>query len=387
MGMHRETPHGDSANGSALGQTAGKSAAAFAPFDHRPCGEKNLTFTYMQQTFATAGLAWDEFDQDGLHLHDAQGAFTGAALLLSDQNPFAVKCAVFAGDTKTQLKDRVEIRGSALRQINDAAHFLTLHNIDGQWPEAALHESLVNAVLHRDYEYSGPILVNVFSNRIEIVSLGGLVRGLQINDLLNGICQPRNAWLVPISTALGIGENYGTGIPRIMDAYATSSASPQLRVGPSSVAMVLPVPVLDDESWNEENEGHDGGDDDEHQRTEPAAKRYAFPELRPYITQDHAQALVGARVIGVAPLSTLVLGTGATPEEQPLEPPHSYVVQMLEEVTLHLMASNGVALVRKDLEMQLGLSRNQAAYLLRSLTRQGKIRRVGHSRATRYYLS
>jgi predicted HTH transcriptional regulator len=242
MGMHKEKPHDDGAGGG-YSPAADESAQTPTPYDHRPCNEENLTFVYLQHAYATAGLDWDAFDPAAFHLRDAHGAFTGAALLLSDQNPFSVKCAVFEGDTKTKLTDRAEIHGSVLRQLNEAALFLNQHNTDGQWPETALHESLINAVLHRDYEYSGPILVNIFSNRVEIVSLGGLVRGLQINDLLNGICQPRNAWLVLTATALGISENYGTGIPRIMDSYATSSASPQLRVGPSSVAMILPVPV------------------------------------------------------------------------------------------------------------------------------------------------
>jgi hypothetical protein len=394
MGMHKEKPHDDGAGGG-HSPAADESTQTPTPYDYRPCDEENLTFVYLQHAYATAGLDWDAFDPAAFHLRDAHGAFTGAALLLSDQNPFSVKCAVFEGDTKTKLTDRAEIHGSVLRQLNEAALFLNQHNTDGQWPETALHESLINAVLHRDYEYSGPILVNIFSNRVEIVSLGGLVRGLQINDLLNGICQPRNAWLVLTATALGISENYGTGIPRIMDSYATSSASPQLRVGPSSVAMILPVPVLDDESWDDMDDEHavNGANDADTphgsgngaDKSEPAAKRYVFPELRPYITQDYAQALVGARVIGCAPLATLVLGApGAAPQQQPLEQPHTYDVQLLEQVTLHVMADAGVALSRKDIENQLGLSHGQASYLLRNLTAQGKIRRIGRARATRY---
>jgi hypothetical protein len=222
------------------------------------------------------------------HLHDAHGAFTGAALLLSDQNPFAVKCAVFAGDTKTQAYG--PRRDPRLRAAPDqrCRAFLTLHNIDGQWPEAALHESLVNAVLHRDYEYSGPILVNVFSNRIEIVSLGGLVRGLQINDLLNGICQPRNAWLVLTIHSAGNRRELWHGHPahhgRIRHqlgqpavarrAILRGDGPPPCRCSTTSRGMIW-TNEHDMSGAKDADTTHGSGDGAD--KSEPAAKRYVIP--------------------------------------------------------------------------------------------------------------
>ena len=60
-------------------------------------------------------------------------------------------------------------------------------------------------------------------SRIEIISLGGLVSGLSSDDLLNGICQPRNPELANAFALLGWSQNCGVGIQRIMDAYADAS--------------------------------------------------------------------------------------------------------------------------------------------------------------------
>lgn len=167
---------------------------------------------------------------------------------------------------------------------------------------------MVNALEHRDYTYSGPTLINIFDSRLEIVSLGGLTDGLEINDLLNGVCQPRTPRLAELFADLGLCENCGTGIQRIMDAYAQSAVSPQLRVGPTSVAMVLPIPVSAEAASSHRTDADASAapsttDEAQH------AKMYSFPTIQ-RMTDNAADALAGARIIGCAPLQTLILGSG-----------------------------------------------------------------------------
>lgn len=164
---------------------------------------------------------------------------------------------------------------------------------------------MVNALEHRDYTYSGPTLINIFDSRLEIVSLGGLTDGLEINDLLNGVCQPRTPRLAELFADLGLCENCGTGIQRIMDAYAQSAVSPQLRVGPTSVAMVLPIPVSAEAASSHRTDADASAapsttDEAQH------AKMYSFPTIQ-RMTDNAADALAGARIIGCAPLQTLIL--------------------------------------------------------------------------------
>ena len=46
---------------------------------------------------------------------------------------------------------------------------------------------MLNAVVHRDYAFSGSILVSIFDDRIEIVYIGGLVNGISYDDMMVGV--------------------------------------------------------------------------------------------------------------------------------------------------------------------------------------------------------
>ena len=77
--------------------------------------------------------------------------------------------------------------------------------------EIAVRESMLNAIVHRDYGFSGSIIVNIYDDHIEFVSLGGLVTGLWIEDLFVGVSQPRNEKLANVFYRLKHIEAYGTG--------------------------------------------------------------------------------------------------------------------------------------------------------------------------------
>lgn len=79
--------------------------------------------------------------------------------------------------------------------------------------------SVLFAVIHRDYNFNGSILISLFDNRIEIVSLGGLVKGISIKDIFNGVSETRNPNLANMFYRLKYVESFGTGIERIMETY------------------------------------------------------------------------------------------------------------------------------------------------------------------------
>lgn len=60
------------------------------------------------------------------------------------------------------------------------------------YPPEAVREALINSLVHRDYFYSGCTLINVYLDKIEFVSIGGLVKGISISDILLGVSQSRN---------------------------------------------------------------------------------------------------------------------------------------------------------------------------------------------------
>ncbi len=149
-------------------------------FDRRPCSESNLTFTECRPLFEDAGIPLNDENLWDLGLHTDEGAYTNAALLLSDQCPFITRCIRFEDNTKNTIISKTTIRGSLLRQIREAETFLTQ---DGALTHVVVREAMTNALIHRDYDHYGPTIINRFASRAEIISLGGLVTGLGNDDL------------------------------------------------------------------------------------------------------------------------------------------------------------------------------------------------------------
>ncbi|WEV66805.1 transcriptional regulator [Bifidobacterium sp. ESL0769] len=417
MDSDNETPQ--NADNNDAWQTA-ETFPATLPFDQRLSMNQNLTFEYTEPAFASAGLEWSDENLMRLHLFDAEKQATNTALLLSDQCPYLVKCAVFEGDTKANLTERQNVSGSALNQIDATMMFLNRHNPDNAWPEAALRESLVNAVLHRDYDKNGPILISIFDSSIEIVSPGGLVDGFEVNDLLNGVSESRNPLLADIFEALHLSENYGTGVQRILDAYSQSLASPQLRVGPGSVAMILPKPVLDS-AWpesrdNDENEDKSGNETENPGNDNPdvgsgKAKRYTFPLGSPHLfTTNPTEALVGGQVLAVTPFSSVVFASnkvwqllnGNVDSKTLAELPDSvksqlrqwrtgletnqFEIDTLEQITKHLLSERKEAMSLKQIQTELGTDSGEIINALESLTDKGELQSITSAGTTKYSL-
>ena len=75
----------------------------------------------------------------------------------------------------------------------------------------AVREALLNAVVHRDYSFSGSISINLYQDRLELISLGGLVPGFSLEAALMGASQPRNGSWRPCFTAWISSKPMGPG--------------------------------------------------------------------------------------------------------------------------------------------------------------------------------
>lgn len=143
---------------------------------------------------------------------DEDGLYTNLGLLLSEQCPHTIKAAVFEGSTKEIFKDRFEFSGSLLKQMKDVYSFLNRYNrtnseitglkrTDTEYPEIALR-ALLNSIVHKEYSYSSSTLISVFDDKIEIVTIGGLTKGLSEDDIMLGVSILRNRNLANIFIAL-----------------------------------------------------------------------------------------------------------------------------------------------------------------------------------------
>jgi divergent AAA domain protein len=211
-----------------------------------------LTFDYTEQIFKKNNLVFGLSQKKTLGLIGEDDLFTNLALLLSEQCNHTLKVAVFEGIEKNIFKDRKEFKGSLLKQVTEAFEFINLLNkteatFEGlirkderDYPVEAIREALLNAVIHREYSFSGSTLVNIYEDRIEFVSLGGIVYGLSLDSIMLGVSQSRNEKLANIFYRLYLIEAYGTGIRKIFTNYERYNMKPTIKAEVGAFQVVLP---------------------------------------------------------------------------------------------------------------------------------------------------
>ena len=213
---------------------------------------QQLTFEKTESYFAKRSLPFGDQQKRTLNIIGSDGTYTNLGMLLSDQCVHTIKLAVFDGSKKSVFRDRKELSGSLLTQLEDAysyidqfnhtrAEFVGLERIDRRdYPSEALREALLNAITHRDYSFSGSTLISIFDDRIEFVTIGGLVRGLTFDDIMLGVSALRNPNLANVFYRLKLIEAYGTGILKINESYADCAVKPQFEATDNSFKITLP---------------------------------------------------------------------------------------------------------------------------------------------------
>lgn len=297
---------------------------------------QDLTFHAAEAAFAAREMAFGPAQKQTLHLIGEDGTYTNLGLLLSDQCRHTTKIAVFEGRQKSAaFRDRIELTGSLLKQADDAYAFLDrynstrstfqgLHRSDlRDYPEAALREALLNAIAHRDYTYPDATLIHIFEDRMELVTLGGLIGRLTLEDILNGVSALRNAHLANVFYRLHLIEAYGTGMMKIRDSYAEAAVAPTFYAAQGSFRVVLPN------------------------------RNVAIAEA----PQDPA----------------MTTSPSAPPSERPDR--ETLILRLLDERT---------TLTRREAQEALGISQSTANATLRTMVEKGLLKREGNGRTMRY---
>ena len=215
--------------------------------------EQALTFHSAEISFKKYGIPFGKEKYRALGLSQpVDDLYTNLAFILSDQCVHTTKVAVFGDAANTIFKDSKEFGGSVFAQMEDTFAYLmlcnktvsTFHGLERvekqDYPPEALREALLNALVHRDYGYSGSIIINVNDREMEFISIGGLLPGLSPEDIRSGISQPRNKNLAEVFHRLHLIESYGTGIRKIFALYADCTAQPRIEVTQHTFKMILP---------------------------------------------------------------------------------------------------------------------------------------------------
>ncbi len=243
---HSSVPATDAAIRQMIKETDGDSFE-----DMRSLNQK-LTFESTKKEFETRDIPFSSPQMQTLKIISPDGLYTNLGLLLSDQCPHTVKAAVFEGTDQSVFKDRREFSGSLMRQLSEAYDYIDFHNqthatfqkllrIDTRdYPEVAVREALLNSLVHRDYSFRASTLIGIYDDRIEFVSVGGLLPGLELEDLMMGVSACRNPHLANVFYRLQLIEAYGTGMRKIMGAYAGAASQPQIMTTSNAFKIVLP---------------------------------------------------------------------------------------------------------------------------------------------------
>lgn len=171
-----------------------------------------------------------------LQIMTADGRLTLAGLLYFGKMPqmfepsFNIKAVSFFGDDMGGLyyRDSKDISGTIPRMFNEGMSFLkaNLHSLQAgqsfnsvgklEISEVALKELLQNALVHRDYLIDAPVRIMIFDSRVEIISPGGLPKGVDVDSIRFGKTSQRNRLMATMCAKTMDYRGLGTGIIRAM---------------------------------------------------------------------------------------------------------------------------------------------------------------------------
>ena len=221
-------------------------------FEAMRCLNQDLTFEATKKEFELRKTDFGAQQMRTLKLIDQGGLYSNLALLLSDQCVHTIKVAVFQGTDQTIFKDRREFTGSLMQQMNEVYDFIDFRNqtratieklyrVDVRdYPEVAVREALLNLLVHRDYSFSASAFISIYEDRIEFVSIGGLMPGIDLEDVMVGISVCRNQDLANVFYRLHLIEAYGTGMGKIMKAYESMQVKPVIETTKNAFKIILP---------------------------------------------------------------------------------------------------------------------------------------------------
>ncbi|OFZ47778.1 MAG: hypothetical protein A2381_07185 [Bdellovibrionales bacterium RIFOXYB1_FULL_37_110] len=150
-----------------------------------------------------------------------------------------ILCARFKGINTNEFLDEQTISGHLAIMLKQILSFISRHTNQAikiktiksqhhsEYPIVAIREAVINALVHADYSLSGEsIKVAIFDNRIEITNPGGMPFGITIESALKGISKLRNRVIGRFFKELGLIEQWGSGLGRIIDQCHKSKLPP-----------------------------------------------------------------------------------------------------------------------------------------------------------------
>ena len=220
---------------------------------HRDFSEVDFDIEKFRRFLAMSGISPvlpPERILKNLQVVDIQGGkslFSNTAVLFFAHNladhyfHTCVTCAIYKGRDRVRVLDRKDFNYDIVDSIDEVMlylkqHLLVRYEFDGsparkeipEIPFEALREAVINAVIHRDYfEKGANVMIEIFDDRVEITSPGGLPKGLRPEDF-GSLSLLRNPNIANLMQRIDYIEKMGTGIKR-MQSLLEEAGLPPLR--------------------------------------------------------------------------------------------------------------------------------------------------------------
>ncbi len=194
--------------------------------------KQNLTFKQLKIYYEEQHINIGENFLQNLDLLTSEGELNYIAFLLADENNVPIPVVKYAGTTKKEIVENEDYGNRCLitatykildkldtenRTFTKIEYYGRKH--EEMFDTDSIKEAVINAICHNDYSYGGSPIIEIYSDRIEITSAGGLPTELSKQDFLNGVVYRRNRELIKVFQDLDLMENVGSGILRILESY------------------------------------------------------------------------------------------------------------------------------------------------------------------------
>lgn len=207
---------------------------------------ENMAFTKLKSTYnQRTGNTFEDVDYESFGIVDETGRLTNAGALLADESPVRQSrlfCTRWNGLDKApgiiDAVDDKEFSGGLINLLQDGTEFVTNNSkkawmkvADGRvempdYPKRAVMEGLVNALIHRNYlEVGSEVHIDMFDDRLEIYSPGGMYDGSKVQDcdIMNIPSRRRNPVIADIFNRLKLMDRRGSGFKKILGEYRKQS--------------------------------------------------------------------------------------------------------------------------------------------------------------------
>ena len=193
---------------------------------------QDLSFSQLKIYYQERGFELNQNFANSLELLTPDGKYNYIAYLLADENGVSIKVAKYAGTDKVDLIENEEYGYcSLIKATKNVLDKLKIENITlakvtsttriekNLIDPVALREAVINAIVHNDFTREIPPVFEIFSDRIMMTSYGGLISGQSIDDFFSCSSMPRNRELMRVFKDVGLVEQLGSGMSRILKAY------------------------------------------------------------------------------------------------------------------------------------------------------------------------